>query len=490
MRNHNNYIVSLSQVCRWLATIAESLGVQIFPGFAATNAIFNSAGEVIGVATGDHGLNKAGVAKDNFQPGINLYAKYTVLAEGCRGSLSQQLIKHFHLNGEPNRQHSCSSKGEGYPQTYALGIKELWQIPTSQHKSGHIIHTVGWPLDRHTYGGSFIYYLEPSYLAIGFAVGLDYKNPYLNPFAELQRFKQHPKIKPLFANGTRIAYGARCINEGGIQSIPKLEFPGGVLVGCSAGFLNVPKIKGIHTAMKSGMLAAEAIFTQLPPIDQEQPKTKQSACAGTYETSVRNSWIWSELKVVRNIRPAFRAGFWLGMLYAAIDTYLLRGKAPWTFKHKADHTTLKPAATCKKIEYLKPDNVISFDILSSVNLANTYHPEDQPVHLKLTDLDRAIATNFKIYAAPEQRFCPAQVYEFVIATANANSNISVHNDNDASTSTDNIKNSNTDTTILNTRLQINASNCIHCKACDIKDPTQNITWTPPEGGSGPNYTNM
>jgi len=466
MQNHGNYIISLSQVCRWLGTIAESLGIQIFPGFAATEAMFNPHGEVIGVTTGDQGISKLGVHKNNYQPGMDLFAKYTILAEGCRGSLSQQLIKTFNL------------AADSAPQTYALGIKELWEIPPAQHKAGHVIHTVGWPLDHSTYGGSFIYYLQPNYLALGFAIGLDYANPYLNPFAELQRFKHHPKIQPLLKDGKRIAYGARCINEGGLQSMPKLTFPGGMLVGCSAGFLNVPKIKGIHTAMKSGMLAAEAMFQELDtsPKSQEttgsstalpelstssrKQETTRSTAATVYEKNIRNSWIWKELTSVRNIRPAFRFGFWPGMAYAALDTYVFRGHAPWTFTHHPDHTATKAANTCQPIEYPKPDNIISFDILSSVKLANTYHDEDQPVHLKLTNPSVAIDINLTIYAAPEQRFCPAQVYEIVTL------------DNQPP------------------KLQINAQNCIHCKACDIKDPTQNITWTPPEGGGGPNYTNM
>lgn len=446
MRNHHNYIVSLSQVCRWLARLAEELGVQIFPSFAATKLLYNAQGEVTGIATGDQGLDKHGKPKANFQPGINIRSKYyTVLAEGCRGSISQQLMTKFNLRS------SCA------PQTYGLGIKELWEIPAEQHQAGKVIHTIGWPLANDCYGGSFIYHLQPNYLALGLVVGLDYNNPYLNPFAELQRFKHHPLIKPLLVNGKRLAYGARSINEGGWQSIPKLVFPGGILIGCGAGFLNVPKIKGTHTAMKSGMLAAEAMFNAI----QQNPAAPEKVLTA-YEQSIRASWIYEELYRARNIRPVFRYGLWPGMLNAAIDTYLLRGKAPWTFTHHADHQQLKLANNCKAISYPKPDNKISFDILSSVNLANTYHEEDQPVHLRLAKPNVTIDINLKLYDAPEQRYCPAQVYEII----------------------------NLATNVSQPKLQINAANCIHCKACDIKDPTQNITWVPPEGGGGPNYTNM
>lgn len=440
MRNDGNYIISLGDLCKWLATQAEILGVQIFPGFAATAPIYDTVNRVIGVATGDAGISKAGAKKSSFQPGINLFAKYTVCAEGSRGSLTKIISKQFNLQG--NRD----------PQTYGLGIKELWEIPPSQHKSGSVIHTIGWPLDNSTYGGSFIYHMDPNIIAIGLVVGLDYSNPYLSPYDEMQRLKLHPAIKPILQNGRCIEYGARVINEGGLQSIPQLHFPGGVLVGCVAGFVNVPKIKGIHTAIKSGMLAAESIFTAL----QSNPLPVEIV---SYDTQLKQSWIWQELKSVRNIRPAFQHGLWWGLGYAAFDTYVLRGKAPWTFKNHADNTQLKLAADCKPIQYKRYDNIITFDKMTSVQRSNTNHNDDQPPHLILKDPSVAIKINYEFYKSPEQRYCPAGVYEILQRDKQP-------------------------------YLQINAQNCLHCKACDVKDPMQNITWTPPEGGGGPHYSNM
>ncbi len=439
MKNHGNYIISLGELCRWLATQAEQLGANIFPSFAATDIIYEN-GVVCGVITGDKGIDKQGKLTSHYQAGMNLYAKQTFFAEGCRGSLTQTLFGRFNL-----REH-CD------PQTYGLGIKELWEIPPNEHQAGSVIHTIGWPLDYQTYGGSFIYYLGKNLLAAGFVVGLDYKNPYLNPYEEFQRFKNHPKIRTLFNNGKRIAYGARALNEGGFQSIPKLTFPGGLLIGCAAGFLNVPKIKGIHTAMKSGMLAAESVMPLLQ-------KTSREECTD-FSLHIKSSWITEELHKVRNIRPAMRWGLLPGLTYAALDTYVLRGHAPWTLHNHNDYQQLKPAEACKKIDYPKHDNKITFDLMSSVFLTQSIHDENQPCHLKLLNSKTPIDINLKIYDAPEQRYCPAGVYEIVRNTNNQ------------------------------PYLQINAANCIHCKACDIKDPTQNIIWTPPEGGSGPNYTIM
>lgn len=440
MNNEGNYIISLGALCQWLGQQAEALGVQIFPGFPASEVLYDEQDKVIGVTIGDMGISKEGQQKPSFQPGINLLAKYTVFAEGARGSLTKKVVRKYNL------QKDCQ------PQTYGLGLKELWEVPAEQDKAGEILHTIGWPLDKQTYGGSFLYYLRPDLISIGFVVGLDYENPYLSPFEEFQRFKQHARIRPLLEKGRRISYGARTINEGGIQSIPKLSFPGGVLAGCAAGFLNVPKIKGSHTAMKSGMLAAESIYEALIG---EKP-----AELSAYETSIKQSWVWSELSQARNLRPAFQKGLWFGLAYSALDTYFFRGKAPWTLSHHEDHRATRASKHCKPIVYPKPDNKISFDRLTSVSLSGTFHEEDQPVHLKLTDPNKAINTNLATFDAPEQRYCPAGVYE-VLQTENNKP-----------------------------YLQINGQNCLHCKACDIKDPTQNITWTPPEGGGGPNYSNM
>ncbi len=440
MYNNGNYIISLGNLCRWLASIAEDLGVQILPGYTAKQPYYDD-GRVVGVSTGDFGLSKQGTIKSSYQEGMDLFAKYTIIAEGCRGSLAKILIDKFALGQSSN------------PQTYGLGFKELWEVPIEEHRSGYVFHTIGWPLDNQTYGGSFVYYQDPNLLALGFVIGLDYENPYLNPFEEFQRFKHHPKFQPILKNGRRISYGARTISEGGLQSLPSLCFPGGLLIGCSAGFLNVSKIKGIHTAIKSGMLAAESSFADLQ-------KTQPSPKLNSFEKSIKESWICNELYKARNIRPGFQKGLWPGIFYASIDSYLFRGKAPWTLHNYADHSALKPAKQCSRIQYLKPDNKISFDKLSSLNLSNVYHEKDQPVHIQLIHSHTAIEINLVIYDAPEQRYCPAGVYEILYDDKKQ------------------------------PYLQINAQNCIHCKACDIKDPTQNINWTPPEGSGGPHYSNM
>ena len=440
MHNRGNYVASLGNLCRWLGTQAEELGVEIYAGFAAAEVLYDETGAVRGVATGDMGLDKDGQPTDAFEPGVELHAQQTVFAEGCRGSLTKTLFERFKLR-------------EGVdPQTYGIGIKELWEIDPAKHRPGLVEHTVGWPLDFSTYGGSFLYHLENNQVAVGFVVGLDYANPWLSPFDEFQRFKNHPDIRPTFEGGRRIAYGARALSEGGIQSLPKLSFPGGLLVGDTAGFLNVPKIKGTHTSMKSGMVAAEAIFAHLA-------KDAASNEVSEYRPLLEASWLWPELHGVRNIRPAFRWGLLGGLAYGALDTYVFRGNAPWTLHHHPDHTALKPAAECEKIDYPKPDGKVSFDKLSSVFLSSTNHAEGQPCHLQLRDPAVPVAVNLKTYAGPEARFCPAGVYEF-LGEAGAQ------------------------------RLQINSQNCVHCKTCDIKDPTQNINWVVPEGGGGPNYPNM
>ena len=442
MHNKGNYIISLGNVCRWLAEQAEALEVEIYPGFAASEVLYNDDGSVAGVATGDMGVGRDGQLGDSYEPGMELRARQTLFAEGCRGSLSKTLMARFKLREQ------CD------PQTYAIGIKELWQIDPDKHEQGLVIHTIGWPLDMGTYGGSFLYHLEDNQVAVGYVIGLDYKNPYLSPFDEFQRFKTHPSIRATFAGGQRIAYGARALNEGGLQSIPKLSFPGGLLIGDSAGFLNVPKIKGSHTAIKSGMVAAESVFDALTGENEANEIT-------TYAERLKQTWLWGELYQARNIRPAFRWGLVGGLMYSAFDTYLLRGKAPWTMRHHADHKALHKAQDSYPIEYPKPDGEVSFDKLSSVFISNTNHEEDQPIHLTLQDAEVPITHNLALYDAPEQRYCPAGVYEIV-------------RDDDGA----------------NPRLQINAQNCVHCKTCDIKDPSQNINWVTPEGGGGPNYPNM
>ncbi len=440
MNNHGNYIVSLGNVCRWLGQQAEELGVEIYPGFAAAEVLYDESGRVKGVATGDMGVSREGEPTDNFQPGVELHAAYTLFAEGCRGSLTKTLFEKFNLR-------------EGVaPQTYGIGIKELWEVDPAKHQPGLIIHTVGWPMDTDTYGGSFIYHLENNQVAVGFVIGLDYTNPHLSPFDEMQRFKTHPAIRPTFEGGRRIAYGARALSEGGLQAIPKLVFPGGALIGDTAGFLNVPKIKGTHTAMKSAIVCAEAIADAV--------FNGKPAVVEAYPERLRQSWLWDELRRVRNIRPSFHWGMWTGIAYSALETYVFRGMAPWTLRHKADHECLKPADACPKIENPKPDGVITFDKLSSVFLSSTNHEENQPVHLTLKDAAVPTRVNLAIYDGPEARYCPAGVYEYVDDSAGGK------------------------------RLQINAQNCVHCKTCDIKDPTQNINWVVPEGGGGPNYPNM
>ncbi len=443
MKNKGNYIISLGNLCRWLAKQAEELNVNIFPGFSASEILFDEKGDkIIGIRTGDQGIDKDGKQLENYQQGYDLLAKQTIFAEGCHGSLTKKLIKKYDLRKNSD------------PQTYAIGLKELWEIKPENHKLGEVIHSVGWPLDNQTYGGSFIYFLENNQVSIGFVIGLDYKNPYLSPFDEFQRFKMHPKIKKIFEGGKRISYGARALNEGGFQSIPKLTVPGGLLVGCTAGFMNVPKIKGTHLAMKSGIIAAEQIFKNLNssslPVEIE-----------SYEIELKKSWVWDELYKVRNIRPSFQWGFWPGLIYSAVDTFIFRGKAPWTFKHHEDHKALKEAENSKIIEYPKPDGIITFDKLSSVFISNTNHNENQPCHLQIKDDKIPIEHNLKKYDAPEQRYCPAGVYEIVRVGETKEP-----------------------------KLQINAQNCVHCKTCDIKDPYQNINWVPPQGGEGPKYPNM
>ena len=440
MNNHGNYIVSLGNVCRWLKEQAEALEVQVFEGFAGAEILYDEDGNVAGIATGDMGIGRDGEQKDGFTPGYELRARYTLFAEGCRGSLTGELFEKFDMR-----------KGHD-PQTYAICIKELWEVDPEKHHPGRVIHTIGWPVDSSTYGGSFLYHLEDNQVAVGYVIGLDYKNPHLSPFDEFQRFKTHPEIRPVFEGGRRVSYGARALNEGGFQSIPDLVCPGGAIIGCAAGFVNVPKIKGSHNAMKTGMLAAEAAFEALTG-EEAQPRLD------SYPERLKKSWVWDELYRVRNIRPAFRWGLWAGLIYSAIDTYLFRGKAPWTFSHHSDHDALLPADKAPKIEYPKPDGEISFDKLSSVFIANTNHEEDQPCHLTLKDPEVPIKVNLAQFDAPEQRFCPAGVYEIIDEGEGP-------------------------------RLQINAQNCVHCKTCDIKDPTQNIRWVTPEGGGGPNYPNM
>jgi electron-transferring-flavoprotein dehydrogenase len=442
MHNHGNYIISLGMLGRWLAQQAEELGVEIYPGFAAAEVLYAEDGSVRGVATGDMGIGKDGEPTGGYTPGVELHAKQTLLAEGCRGSLTKMLFERFDLRRD------CD------PQTYGIGIKELWEIDPAKHRQGLVVHTIGWPMDSSTYGGSWMYHWENHQVSIGFVIGLDYSNPHLSPFDEFQRFKLHPDIRHYLEGGRRIAYGARALSEGGFQSIPKLTFPGGAIIGDAAGFLNVPKIKGNHTAMKSGMVCAEAVFDLLRA---DNPGKE----AASYPERLKQSWVWEELYGVRNIRPSFRYGLWGGLAYSALDTVVLRGKAPWTFHHHADHTQLKKASEAPKIDYPKPDGVLTFDRLSSVFISNTNHEENQPAHLKLKDPSIPVRINLPDYDAPEQRYCPAGVYEIV-----------------------------RDDSGDNPRLQINAQNCVHCKTCDIKDPTQNINWVVPEGGGGPNYGSM
>jgi electron-transferring-flavoprotein dehydrogenase len=442
-RNHGNYVISLGNLCRWLGTQAEALGVEIYAGFAGAEVLYREDGAVKGVATGDMGIARDGSHTANFQRGVELHARQSVFAEGCRGSLTKALFKRFGLREDVD------------PQTYGIGIKELWEAPPGKHRPGLVIHTIGWPLASDTYGGSFLYHFGENLISVGFVVGLDYRNPHLSPFDEFQRFKTHPEIRPFLEGGRRIAYGARALSEGGFQSIPKLTFPGGMLVGDTAGFLNVPKIKGSHLAMKSGMTAAEAVLEALGSGDGAPVEVTG------YAEKLKRSWLWDELHRARNIRPSFYQGLWAGVIYAGIDQYVFQGKAPWTFRIHADHTQLGKAAEYPPIAYPKPDGVVSFDKPSSVYLSNTNHEENQPCHLTLADASVPIAVNLALYDAPEQRYCPAGVYEIV-------------RDQDG----------------RNPRLQINAPNCVHCKTCDIKDPTQNIHWVVPQGGEGPGYSGM
>lgn len=445
--NHGNYIISLGQLCRWLAEQAENLGVEIYPGFAASEVLYHADGSVKGIATGNMGVGKDGGATDNFQPGMELWAQQTIFAEGCRGSLTRQLIQKYALD------RNCQ------PQTYGIGIKEIWEVPEGRCQPGLVVHSTGWPLDTKTYGGSFIYHLDNNQVAVGFVVGLDYQNPYLSPFEEFQRFKTHPEIRKTFEGGRRIAYGARALNEGGLQSLPKLSFKGGVLVGDAAGFLNVPRIKGIHTAIKSAMLAAEAVFPVLENLEEVEA-FEHGKEAVAYEDLFKQSWAYRELYAARNIRPSFKWGLFPAMAYTGLEQYVFKGRTPWTIKHHGtDHGSLKKAAACRPIDYPKPDNKLTFDRLSSVFLANISHEENQPPHLTLKNPQTMLDVNLQEYASPETRYCPAGVYEIVEEGGKP-------------------------------QLHINAQNCVHCKTCDIKDPTQNIVWICPEGASGPNYGAM
>ena len=444
MSNHGCYIGSLGSLCRWLGEQAEALGVEIYPGISVTEGMFGPNGEVEGVITGDMGVARDGTHKDSYTPGIALTGKYTLLAEGARGSLTKQLIRRFSLDAESG------------PQKYGIGLKELWEVPKEKHRPGLVQHTMGWPLENSTGGGSFLYHFGENLLSVGFVVHLDYANPYLNPFKEFQRAKLHPRIVEHLQDGRRISYGARALTEGGWQAIPRLAFPGGALIGCAAGFMNVPRIKGSHNAMLSGMMAAEAAFAAIGA-------GRSRDVLDAYEQSVKQSSMATELKKVRNVKPLWsRLGTRLGVMLGGIDMWLntIFPFLTHTLKHsKPDYATLEKAAQAKQIEYPKPDGVLTFDILSSVFLSGTNHAENQPVHLRLTDPSIPIAENLPEYAEPAQRYCPAQVYEVVDEGGKL-------------------------------RFQINAQNCVHCKTCDVKDPAQNIIWVPPEGGDGPNYVNM
>ena len=438
-QNHKNYIISLANLCRWLATQAEDLGVEIFPGFAATKIIYDDENKVIGVQTGDMGIDKAGNNKDSFEPGLNIFAKVTVFSEGCRGHLGKEIISKFNLD---------SGKS---PQQYGIGFKEIWEIPEEQHDEGLVMHTAGWPLDNSTYGGSFCYHAENNQIFIGYVIGLDYKNPYLSPYDEFQRFKTHPAIAKILNGGKRISYGARALIEGGLQSLPKMHMPGALIIGCDAGTLNMPKIKGSHTAMKSGMIAAETIseyFTNNAPLSE-------------YENKFQKSWAYKELYTARNVKPSFQWSLIPAIIFTGIDQIIFRGYLPFTLKHShADHESLIPANQAKKIDYPKYDGKLTFDKTSSVYLTGTNHEADQPVHLQLKDPDLPINYTLNEYDEPAQRYCPAGVYEVDRTDQN------------------------------HPKFVINAQNCIHCKTCDIKEPSQNITRVTPEGAGGPNYANM
>jgi electron-transferring-flavoprotein dehydrogenase len=447
MNNHGNYIASLGNVCRWLGQQAEALGVEIYPGFAAAEVLYDDQGAVRGVATGDMGVARDGSHKPDYQPGMELHARYTLFAEGARGSLSQEIMRKFNLRDGVE------------PQKFGIGLKELWEVAPGKHQKGLVIHSQGWPLDASTGGGSFLYHLDDNLVSVGFVIHLNYENPHLSPFDEFQRFKTHAAIRDTFEGGKRLAYGARAINEGGLQSVPKLSFPGGALVGCAAGFVNLPRIKGSHNAIKTGMLGAEAAFAALTA------GRAHDELAGLTE-AFRASWVYEDLYKVRNVKPGLKWGPVWGSLHGGVHMWLndlgLGGLVPWTLRHgKPDNESLKPAAEMPRIAYPKYDGVLTFDRLSSVFLSNTSHEEDQPVHLQLRNPAIPVDVNLKLYDGPEARYCPAGVYEFVADESGAGQ-----------------------------RLQINAQNCVHCKTCDIKDPRQNIHWVTPEGGGGPNYTSM
>ena len=439
--NRGNYILSLSNFTRWLGGQAEQLGVDIFPGFAAAEILFNAQGAVCGVATGNLGIHKDGNVSEQFQLGMELRAKYTLFAEGSRGHLGKQLITKYRLDRESD------------PQSYGIGIKELWEVTPENHRPGLVIHTAGWPLDSQTYGGSFLYHFGENKVAVGMVVGLSYRNPYLSPFDEFQRYKLHSAIRPTFEGGKRLAYGARAITAGGLNSLPQTVFPGGALIGCDAGYLNASRIKGSHAAIKSGMLAAQAAMSALS-------ENRANDILSAYPSAFKNSWLYTELKQARNFKAWMSKGLYLGTLMVGIEQKVLGGNMPWTIhQKKADYEYLEPARLHQVIEYPKPDGRITFDRLSSVFISNTNHEENQPAHLTLKDESVPVAINLDIYAGPEQRYCPAGVYEYIEVEGKP-------------------------------KLQINAQNCVHCKTCDIKDPTQNIVWVTPEGGGGPNYSGM
>jgi electron-transferring-flavoprotein dehydrogenase len=452
MNNHGNYIISLGNLCRWLAQQAEALGVEVYAGFAAAEILYDArdkGGAVLGVATGDMGIAKDGSRKPEYQPGMELRAKYTLFAEGCRGSLSQELMSRFNLRDGID------------PQKYGIGLKELWQIAPDKHRPGLVLHSQGWPLDSRTGGGSFLYHFEDQLVAVGFVVHLNYENPHLSPYDEFQRFKTHSAIRGTFEGAKRLSYGARALNEGGLQSVPQLVFPGGALIGCAAGFVNVPRIKGVHNAMKTGMLAAEAAFAALR-------EDRRHDVLAAYPPTFRQSWVYHDLYKVRNVKPGLKWGTWLGTAHGGLHMWLndlgLGALVSWTLRHdKPDHESLRPAAEMPKIDYPKYDGVLTFDKLSSVFVSSTNHEENQPSHLQLRDPAIPVNVNLALYEGPEQRYCPAGVYEFVAAGPSEGAG---------------------------KRLQINAPNCVHCKTCDIKDPRQNIHWVTPEGGGGPNYPNM
>ena len=439
--NQGNYILSLSNFTRWLGTQAENLGVEIFPGFAAAEILYNAQGAVCGVATGNLGVSKTGEPTEQFQLGMELRAKYTLFAEGSRGHLGKELIHQYQLDRSAD------------PQSYGIGIKELWEVSPENHQPGLVIHTAGWPLDSKTYGGSFLYHFGENKVAVGMVVGLSYRNPYLSPFEEFQRYKLHPAIRPTFEGGKRIAYGARSITAGGLNSLPQTVFPGGALIGCDAGYLNASRIKGSHAAIKSGMLAADAVLSALS-------ENRSNDILTAYPSAFKKSWLYDELKQARNFKSWMSKGLYLGTLMVGIEQKLLGGNVPWTIRQrKADYEYLEPAKLHRIIDYPKPDGKITFDRLSSVFISNTNHEENQPSHLTLKDQDVPVAINLDVYAGPEQRYCPAGVYEYIEVEGKP-------------------------------KLQINAQNCVHCKTCDIKDPTQNIVWVTPEGGGGPNYSGM